>query len=257
MIYVFKELIVGEYKSYMILDTELCSLGYLVKESLVKLSTVHKLLNASIINNEIVIENERIKSHDHELIVVLTNYGAKNYLAFSPKNKFIIINEYAVMESILSGNAFNVEFNTKSIGCHIKIRHPIDIKRDIKFESKIKDQYNKYELKASLIGSSSSFKYKVIGHEVILTEYKGNSVNVVTPKFITCIAQNAFISKGIESIKFNTGLKYIGAEAFWMNELYEVEIPETVECIMGNAFYNNAIAEAKVHIKGNTVSIDN
>lgn len=112
------------------------------------------------------------------------------------------------------------------------------------FKEQIDSEYLKYITKARLLGMDISFNYTVKGNEVYVEEYTGTSKEVVLPNFITVINSKAFYFKGIEKIKFNAGLKYIGVGAFEINELKYVEIPKTVKLICQDAFrFNKAISK--------------
>lgn len=132
---------------------------------------------------------------------------------------------------------------------------------DKAFKKSIDNTYNIYKAKALVLGNDWRFKYKVVGHDVILTKYIGTSVNVTLPKFITIIGFRAFDNKDIKitTIQLNEGLKVIDNLAFKGNKLKGVEIPSTVEVVGDLAFKENTFSQGslKMIMVGNNRELRN
>ena len=113
------------------------------------------------------------------------------------------------------------------------------IKTDPNFIKHIREKYTEFIAKTALLGMDTSFKYTIENEEVKLTSYTGSSKKVILPSFITTVCGRAFHHTGIQELKLNEGLKYIGKDAFCANNLNFVSIPSTVEFVGQSAFYYN------------------
>lgn len=75
------------------------------------------------------------------------------------------------------------------------------------FHNTIKKKYKEFNRKSKLLGLSNDFRYRIIGKEVIITEYLGTSGKLVVPSFITGINDRAF--NRIKGIELHKDIKYI------------------------------------------------
>lgn len=91
-----------------------------------------------------------------------------------------------------------------------------------------------------------SINYRIYNDELIITEYTGNSQDIVIPDMIngypiTIIAQDAFKEMNLKSVVLPTSLKTIGEDAFSYNQLTSIIIPEGVIVIEEEAFRSNLL----------------
>ena len=111
--------------------------------------------------------------------------------------------------------------------------------KNTQFEEQIAEKYRIYITKTALLGNKMSFIYSTEGEQVKLIKYTGVAKDVIIPKFITTIMDRAFQNCKINSLKLDSGIKYIGGYAFEGCNLSEVIIPDTVELICSGAFFGN------------------
>ena len=115
-----------------------------------------------------------------------------------------------------------------------------NITKDIDFEAQIKDKYDRYVAKSTMLGKKMSFDYIIEGRMVKLVKYTGITKDVIIPKFVTTIMTSAFQKCGIETLIMDNGIKHIGDTAFQGCNLSEIVIPQTVEFMGSNVFYKNS-----------------
>lgn len=104
------------------------------------------------------------------------------------------------------------------------------IDEDIAYRLNVDKLYSRFMAKASLIGMDMSFKYRVEGHRVILTEYTGHSNTLIVPDFVTSIGYMAFYKNtSLSDIEMPRKLDGIGAYTFSMTNITHVDMPEEVK----------------------------
>lgn len=251
MIYIIGKFIVDmyNYKHYEIFDTNTCSNMVCEINTLIKMVNTcdQKIMNADIIGlNEI-----RIRKWPHEMIDCRTG-SEYRYRAFMltkvENNRFLVCNgrasreidstrlrQYINDDKLDNYNASNDDVE----GTVIEDNYFIDTYKTVENEVLREGIRNKYEIfvgKSELMGIDTRFSYKIAGSDVIMTQFEGESKEVIIPSFITSIGMMAFVGRGIENLRLNNGLKYIGTHAFSNNVLHNVVIPETVKYIGNNAF---------------------
>ena len=111
--------------------------------------------------------------------------------------------------------------------------------RDTQLDKLIAEKYNRHIALTSLMGHNMTFEYIIEGAEVRLTKYTGKAKDVIIPKFITSIIQEAFYNEALNKLTLENGLKYIGKKAFFGCNIAEIVIPETVELLFQDTFYGN------------------
>jgi hypothetical protein len=91
------------------------------------------------------------------------------------------------------------------------------------------------------------------GQKSYIKGYTGTSTKILIPKslsgiIITNIYQNAFISKDLTTLKFdsNSGVTQIHARAFKNNSLTEIILPDTLKRLDVQAFYGNNITKVTI-----------
>ena len=113
------------------------------------------------------------------------------------------------------------------------------LNKDNNFEENINKKYERHVAITNLLGHNMTFEYIIEGKKVKLEKYTGTSKDVIVPKFITSIMQNAFYDCAIEKILLEDGLQHIGRLAFRGCNLSEITIPKTVKSIGKDAFAGN------------------
>lgn len=132
----------------------------------------------------------------------------------------------------------------------------IEIRTEKQFKEMIDLQYRIYIEKSAMMGLDGSFKYTVIGKDVVLDWFKGESDKAVLPSFITGIGLAAFSDLAMESIKLNDGIKIIGNEAFRHNMLHDINITSSVQIVGRWAFYSCGIkTKSNLHIESSKTVI--
>ena len=134
--------------------------------------------------------------------------------------------------------------NKKVANCTINNKKVIsigtqDISKNTTLEEQIAEKYKIFTAKTALLGYKMDFKYIIEGTQVKLIKYKGKSTKVIVPKFITAIADRAFLDCRIEKLTLDKGLTHIGGFAFDGCDISELTIPDTVELICPGAFFDN------------------
>ena len=188
--------------------------------------------------------NIQIKEWPHSLEYAHNNYGAKNsryiLLAQIDKDKFKItaLNGFV---SYIDTQSLRAKITAdKVLNCtHTKNLDTYTIKKDIEFEKLIAQKYEVFRAKSMILGMDTSFEYKIENAEVKLTNYTGQSELVILPNFISTIVNAAFSYKGIEEIRLNENLRYIGNRALQGNNLKQIIIPNSVKLIHRTAFIDN------------------
>lgn len=96
---------------------------------------------------------------------------------------------------------------------------------------------------------SGDYSYNVIEGEAEITGYSGKEKEVVIPEEIdgykvTSIGEWALSEKTMEKVEIPNGVKTIGESAFAeCKNLSEVKLPESLEQIVGGAFYYTAVKQ--------------
>lgn len=101
---------------------------------------------------------------------------------------------------------------------------------------------------------ASNFDYSMNASGVTITKYKGSSDSIVIPSEIENlsvikIADNAFMGKGITSIKIPNTVQEIGKNAFKNNKLTIFVAPSSLTNIGDEAFTNNKLSAVSFNIR--------
>lgn len=114
---------------------------------------------------------------------------------------------------------------------------------DTEKEKEIARKYKKFILKTSILNSDNRFNYRVDGEEVILTNYKGASEEIIIPNFVTVIGEEAFslywsnqFKVSVKKLTLSDGLKRICTGAFKDIHIEKLVVPRTVQVIEKGAF---------------------
>ena len=222
--------------------------------------------NAKIDNNEIVLTDWPNPITTEGLTkkrgFTLINKIAQDTFRLVSNNEWVDhVNGEELREYIKINEVYNCTLrdgNYYSIDTH-------NIRQDNQFEQLIAEKYKRHIALTTLLGHGMEFDYVIEGEQVKLKGYTGTAKEVIVPRFVTTILENAFGGTKIEALKLDTGLKYIGGFAFDGCNISEIIVPETVELICVEAFGGNdklvdSYGEYKDTIKllnKNTVTIKN
>ena len=198
--------------------------------------------NAKVINNKLAITKWFKDIHDTtDKINISPGYI---FLCKLANNMFKVVNRDGKV-SYLVENEMR-EYIRKDVMANCKLENnkivsigAYSITNNTNFDESITEKYKIYRAKTTLIGYDMSFNYNIEGDQVKLHSYTGKSKQVIIPNFITTIKDRAFWSTEIETITLNNELKNIGDYAFARCNISEIVIPDKVEFMGKNVFFNN------------------
>lgn len=199
--------------------------------------TENKVLIKSWPNEIPTLEDWDLKPNNNHKYTLL--YGAchDEFKLVTNEGRFINANIETVKALTIANEITNCKFNNQS-----KIIEFMDvnfIQKDQAYIDKINEQYERSVSKLSVIGyGNCSFKYKVLGNKVTLSQYTGTSKNVIIPDFVNYIYKDAFLNKKLNSLVLGKNIEGIGEQAFMNCELKSVKIPKSTKIIGTSAFYS-------------------
>ena len=214
------------------------------KEEMKRIIIIHKmhtanmeLLNGNIQNkhwyNQLHLEKEFIHTGSEYILICEIEEG-KYKLA-----RHDVGISYFNSEQLQTCLKYHKIANCDIINGKLKSTGTYKITKDNQFEAEIKERYERYVAKSTLLGRQMSFNYTIEGKKVKLIKYTGITKDVIIPKFVTTITEKAFNNCNIETLTLEEGLRYIGRGAFSGCNLSEIIIPQTVEFIDKEVFYRN------------------
>ena len=204
--------------------------------------TNYKIINMKFINNEWILDQYFNEIHHS---TKRTSYGSDYILLCKlAENIYKIVDYTGKVEYILDKQLLHHVRNGSIANCKIEDEKIISIgtykvTENAAFIQHIKEKYELYIAKTSLLGYNMSFDYIIEGDQVKLVSYTGTSKRMIIPKFITTVIDKAFWKSGIETLTFDIGIKHIGRFAFAGCNISEVIIPDTVEIMGKSAFFDN------------------
>ena len=146
------------------------------------------------------------------------------------------INKASLQKLIRLGKLANCNFETIKQKNVYKSIDTCKLEASKEFEENIAEKYAQFMAKCRLLGLNMTFKYIIEDADIKITKYTGTSTRVIIPKFITTVCSYAFEAQGIKELTLNSGLVYIGTNAFKNNKLELVNLPTTIKFIGESAF---------------------
>lgn len=218
MYYVVKS---SDSESHLIVDTYTLSICECEDEE-----TLSKFLKLST--------SDKIDIKPNELIV-LEIIDDETYRCIKDTDE-ITICKYTYNKLKNEANSVRIK-NARFINDKLQFCSEVNIiKTDKEFKHKIQSNYAKLKAKAKLLGIHLDISIDIEGYNVRLKNYSGESLNFTIPDWITSIENDAFFLKTMTNIVIGKNVKYIGEGAFQYNDIQKLEIPESVEVILSNAF---------------------
>ena len=205
------------------------------------LSDKLKVINASIQNNDILIENwtnesvvQKYKSNGDTNV---QRSGPKYTVLAKEENNYRIIEWHGILHT-LSKQELLRAIKSKEIANYKKCGL---INKDEEFSKLIDSKYNSFIAKTTMLGYHNiTLEYTIENYEVKLNNYTGSNKDIIIPPFITAITDRAFSYRRINTVVLNDGLKVSGNSAFSFDTIDRIEIPDTVELIGAEDFEFNS-----------------